>query len=119
MKKEIINVPVGTSKSILMKLYNGNQEVTETPQGAWYLYLVDRNLKSHWSKPIDWSTRNSAGYVVINFSTQETTALGGLFLHFEAKLINVDTQVVMSKIVDPIDAEIHFIKHQITEVTGG
>ena len=114
--KNIIHIPVGTSKSILLKLYKGDVEVTETPSGNWYLYLVDRNLKSHWSKPIDWSTRNTAGYVVIDFSTQETTALGGKFLHFEAKLINTDGQVVMSKIVDPIDTEIHFIQHQITEV---
>lgn len=114
--KTIINVPVGTSKSILLRLYNHDTEVTETPPGTWYLYLVDRNLKSHWSKPIDWSTRNEAGYVMINLSTQDTTDLGGKFLHFEAKLINTDGQVVMSKIVDPIDTEIHFIKHQITEI---
>lgn len=116
--KNIISIPVGTSKSILLKLYNDDVEVTETPPGNWYLYLVDRNLKSHWSKPIDWSTKNAAGYVVIDFSTQETTTLGGKFLHFEAKLINTDGQVVMSKIVDPIDTELHFIEHQITEVTG-
>lgn len=114
--KTIINVPIGTSKSILLKLYNFDTEVTETPPGTWYLYLVDRNLKSHWSKPIDWSTRNEAGYVIINLSTQDTTDLGGKFLHFEAKLINTDGQIVMSKIVDPIDTEIHFIEHLITEI---
>lgn len=116
MKKTIIDIPIGTSKTILLKLYNKDTEITETPFGTWYLYLVDRNLKSRWSTLIDWSTRNQDGYVVINLSTKDTTVLGGQFLHFEAKLINTDGQIVMSKIVEPIETEIHFVEHLINEV---
>jgi hypothetical protein len=112
--KNIIPIPIGTSKSILLKLYDKDVEVVEIPPGTWYLYLVDRNLKSHWNQQINWSTRNEAGYVAINLSTIETTRLRGKYLHFEAKLISSSGQVVMSKIVDPIDTELYFVEHQIT-----